>query len=69
MCLQKTKQSQLGNDAALSVYDYYLHRFLSVAWLINHFSTSGPVSRSFDPDDFVDPENEEQKKNKKIKKN
>ena len=29
---------QLANDATSSVYDYYLHRFLSVAWLMNHFS-------------------------------
>ena len=33
------KQGQLANDATSSVYDYYLRRFLSVAWLMNHFST------------------------------
>ena len=33
------KQGQLANDATSSVYDYYLRRFLSGAWLMTHFST------------------------------
>ena len=33
-----SKQGQLANDATSSVYDYYLQCFLSVAWLMNHFS-------------------------------
>ena len=34
----KDNRKNKANDATSSVYDYYL-RFLSVAWLMNHFST------------------------------